>query len=95
MGGRPATTVVSSDILAGPGTSDFVKGGVSRQDRPGSVRLTIEEAAILQSYPRGYRFAGTKGKQFLQAGNSVPPLLAKAILTALWGDAASEDAKAA
>lgn len=85
--GRPATTIVSgSDVIAGPGRSEFVKGGVSRQNRPGSVRITIDEAAALQSYPPGFKFVGTKGKQFLQVGNAVPPLLAQAILESLWDD---------
>jgi DNA (cytosine-5)-methyltransferase 1 len=46
----------------------------------GNVRLTVEEAGVLQSYPRGFEFAGSKSKQFLQVGNAVPPLLAEAIL---------------
>jgi DNA (cytosine-5)-methyltransferase 1 len=48
-----------------------------------SLRLTPTEAASLQSYPEGFQFAGGQGKQFLQIGNAVPPLLAEAILTAL------------
>jgi len=84
MGGRPATTIVSgSDVVAGPGRSDFVKGGVSRQDRPGSIRITIQEAATLQSYPADFEFVGTKGKQFLQVGNACPPLLSQRVLEAL------------
>lgn len=78
---RPATTVVADPRLGGPGRSEFVKGGVSRQDRPGSLRLEVHEAALLQSYPAGFEFAGRKGKQFLQVGNAVPPLLARAVLS--------------
>ncbi|MDL5351121.1 DNA cytosine methyltransferase [Microbacterium sp. zg-YB36] len=48
------------------------------------VRVTIEEAAALQSYPADFKFAGTKGSIGLQIGNAVPPLLAKAILEELW-----------
>lgn len=47
-----------------------------------SFRLTLEEAEALQSYPP-MKWAGTKGKQFLQIGNAVPPLLGKAILSTL------------
>lgn len=51
----------------------------SRQARPISVR----EAARLQSFPDGFRFAGTMNPAFRQIGNAVPPLLAKAIATSL------------
>jgi DNA (cytosine-5)-methyltransferase 1 len=79
---RPATTVVADPRLGGPGRSEFVKGGVSRQDRPGSLRLEAHEAATLQSYPAGFPFQGSKGKQFLQIGNAVPPVLGMAVLRA-------------
>lgn len=54
-------------------------------DRPATTaeRVTVAEAAALQSYPPGFTFAGTKTKQFLQVGNAVPPLLAEAILRAV------------
>ncbi|GES49979.1 cytosine-specific methyltransferase [Rhizobium sp. NBRC 114257] len=44
----------------------------SNQARPISVR----EAARLQSFPDGFRFAGTMNPAFRQIGNAVPPLLA-------------------
>lgn len=80
---RPATTVVADPRLGGPGRSEFVKGGVSRQNRPGSLRLEAHEAAKLQSYPDGFHFAGGLGKQFLQIGNAVPPLMGGAIIDEL------------
>ncbi|WP_374423213.1 DNA cytosine methyltransferase [Paracoccus sp. (in: a-proteobacteria)] len=51
----------------------------SRQARPISVR----EAARLQSFPDGFRFAGTMNPAFRQIGNAVPPLLAKAVAITL------------
>ncbi|WP_296104697.1 DNA cytosine methyltransferase [uncultured Agrobacterium sp.] len=59
----------------------------SRQARPISVR----EAARLQSFPDGFRFAGTMNPAFRQIGNAVPPLLAKAVATALRGQLFGED----
>jgi len=47
----------------------------SRQQRMISVR----EAARLQSFPDGFRFAGAMNAGFRQIGNAVPPLLALAI----------------
>lgn len=47
----------------------------SRQQRVISVR----EAARLQSFPDGFRFAGAMNAGFRQIGNAVPPLLALSI----------------
>jgi DNA (cytosine-5)-methyltransferase 1 len=47
-----------------------------------SFRLDLEEAAQLQSYPP-FVWKGKKGSTFLQIGNAVPPILAKAILETL------------
>ncbi len=41
--------------------------------------ITVREAARLHSYPDWFRFHSTKWHGFRQVGNSVPPLLAKAV----------------
>jgi len=63
----------------------------SAQARPISVR----EAARLQSFPDGFRFAGTMNPAFKQIGNAVPPLLAKAVALTLKGQLLNRDATSA
>lgn len=46
-------------------------------------RLTVREGARLQSFPDWFVFQGSEGSQFNQVGNAVPPLLAKAMATAV------------
>lgn len=51
---------------------------------PSSIRrLTIKEAAAIQTFPIGYRFAGKKTKQYKQIGNAVPCLFAEAVARAV------------
>lgn len=82
---RPATTVVGSfkpEVIAAPG----FRTTVSRQNAPDSVRVSVAEAAVLQSFPVDHPWQGAKGKQYLQVGNAVPPLLAMAALCAALGE---------
>jgi DNA (cytosine-5)-methyltransferase 1 len=46
-------------------------------------RITVEEAAALQTFPRGMRFAGTQSAQYRQIGNAVPPELAYHVAVAV------------
>lgn len=72
---RPSTTIVGSfkpEIVAAPG----YRVDISCQNAPDSVRVSVAEAGLLQSFPADMPWQGTKGKQFLQCGNAVPPLLA-------------------
>ena len=79
--GRPATTIVGTKVIAGPGTSVFAKGGVSRQDRPGAYVASPEQLGLLQSYTGGFRW-GVRAAE--QAGNAVPPPVAAAVFKGLW-----------
>lgn len=45
--------------------------------------ITVREAARLHSYPDWFRFHATKAHGFRQVGNSVPPLLGRAVGRAL------------
>lgn len=54
------------------------------QNDGGTVdRLSISDAGVLQSFPAGFGFAGNANERFLQVGNSVPPLLAKTVISNL------------
>jgi DNA (cytosine-5)-methyltransferase 1 len=82
---RPATTVCATDRISPPGHRNREKGGESQFASPDTVRITVAEAAILQSFRPDYPFQGTKTKQFEQVGNAVPPLLAAHIVSVAAG----------
>jgi DNA (cytosine-5)-methyltransferase 1 len=46
-------------------------------------RLTINEAALIQTFPEDYIFKGSKSAVYRQIGNAVPCLLAQAVATAV------------
>ncbi|MGA5035134.1 DNA cytosine methyltransferase [Streptomyces cellulosae] len=82
---RPATTVCATNRIAPPGHRNRDAGGESQFASPDTVRITVAEAAILQSFRPDYPFQGTKTKAFEQVGNAVPPLLAAHVVSAATG----------
>ena len=82
---RPATTVCATDRISPPGHRNRDAGGESQFASPDTVRITVAEAAILQSFRPDYPFQGTKTKCFEQVGNAVPPLLAAHVVSAATG----------
>lgn len=70
--GHPGDVVAVVPEEQGPGTVE-------------PVRITVQEAAILQSFDPDYPFQGTKTAKFRQAGDAVPPLLALHVLSAATG----------
>lgn len=82
---RPATTVLGTYRVGQPGhkcmTNDcHPERGKSLQYGADSIRVSVEEAAALQTFPPGYPWQGTKTKRYEQVGNAVPPLLAWHVL---------------
>ena len=84
MEDRPAYTVTGGGTETG-GAEVFGRRAREAMGNP-ERRVTVAEAAALQSYPPGFVFCGSKTKQFLQIWNAVPPLLAEAILRAVVDD---------
>ncbi len=86
---RPAVTVVGSfapDVMAAPGWRK--PGDGPRQKAKGSIRITVQEAGILQGFPADWIWPPTKGKGFMAAGNAVCPPVQKAMCEELLRSAA-------
>ena len=81
---HPATTVCGTDRISPPGHRDRA-GGESQFSSPSTLRITVAEAALLQSFPADYPWQGTNTKAFEQIGNAVPPRLAAAVLAVAAG----------
>lgn len=84
MGGN-RTPIIDQELLDGTTDTSWVvnyhahlwRGGEPVDRVPQRLRrITVEEAAALQTFPKGMRFAGTQSAQYRQIGNAVPPLLA-------------------
>jgi DNA (cytosine-5)-methyltransferase 1 len=52
-------------------------------------RLTVEEAAALQAFPRDWKFHGRQSSRYRQIGNAVPPRLAAAVAAQVMADLAA------
>ncbi|MEV5817007.1 DNA cytosine methyltransferase [Streptomyces mutabilis] len=47
--------------------------------RDAGPMLTVEQAAIIQGFPRGWKFQGKKTARYRQVGNAFPPPVAEAV----------------
>jgi DNA (cytosine-5)-methyltransferase 1 len=62
----------------------LLAGGSPRRGRvPGARRITVEEAALLQTFPASSEFCGSRSSQYRQVGNAVPPVLGKEVALSL------------
>jgi DNA (cytosine-5)-methyltransferase 1 len=80
---RPSTTVLGDPRIGRPGHKDRDKGESAFDND--SVKVAVQEAGVLQSFPPTYPWQGSRTKQFEQVGNAVPPRLAMHVLAAATG----------
>ena len=60
-------------------------GGAPRDGAvPGARRLSVEECALIQTFPRNFVFSGKRSAQYTQVGDAVPPDLAFVIARTLY-----------
>lgn len=91
MGGN-GTPILDQDNLDDPTLPLWIlgyhahlrSGGSPVRDSPSRLRrLTVEEAALLQGFPVGVRWSGSRSTVFRQIGNAVPPPMARAVAHSL------------
>jgi DNA (cytosine-5)-methyltransferase 1 len=59
---------------------EWMPAEIAADPKASGVRVTVEEAAVLQSFPADYPFAGNKGQRYRQVGDACPPLLSAHVL---------------
>lgn len=93
MGGNRTPIIDEGDLYLGKeswilGYHDrlFSEGRPALNKLPPSAqlrRLTVEEAAALQTFPRDVRWQGSQSSKYRQIGNAVPPMLAFHVASAV------------
>lgn len=68
-----------------PSRAELEAAGASSADWSTGTRVTVAEAAVLQSFPTDYPWQGGMTTQYRQVGDAVPPLLAQHVVAAVAG----------
>jgi len=86
-GRRPATTVLGDARISAPSPLDrdpaWRRGQKPPSQMKNAVRVTVEEAALLQGFRADYPWQGSRTQCFLQIGNAVCPPIARTVIAAL------------
>jgi DNA (cytosine-5)-methyltransferase 1 len=83
MGGNKTPWVDTEGVVV-EYHAHLMAGGAPRCGRvPGARRITVAEAAALQTFDPSTVFFGARSSQYRQIGNAVPPLLAESVGKAL------------
>lgn len=81
---RPATTVLADPRIAAPSAKDrdpnWQPGDRWPSQHKNAVRVSVEEAAVLQGFRADYPWQGSRTRRFLQIGNAVCPPVARLVV---------------
>jgi DNA (cytosine-5)-methyltransferase 1 len=90
MGGNK-TPWIDLDEVVPDYHQHLLEGGPPRSGTvPGARRITVAEAAAIQTFPKSITFAGARSSQYRQIGNAVPPKLAEVVARQIWKSLAGE-----
>lgn len=78
---RPAPVIAGRDLVTMPGANANRYNGRTKSRNDG-IHVTLEEAAVLQSYPWGFQWTHSRTSGFQQVGNAVAPVFGQAVLEA-------------
>jgi DNA (cytosine-5)-methyltransferase 1 len=91
---RPATTVLGEPRISTPSARDrdpdWRPGDPWPSQMRNAIRVSVEQAAVLQGFRTDYPWQGSRTRCYLQIGNAVCPPLVRLLVEALIGHGRDE-----